>query len=536
MSERFKDSQPARWLQFSAPMLALLLGACGAPPDAASSAVAAKPQSGGTLRVALEGDPQCVDPQQAGNNTALNVGRQLVDSLTDQDPLNGAIVPWLAQRWEVDADSRRFTFHLRGGASFSDGTPVDAAAVKANFEGVAALGARSVLGSTYLAGLKGIETPDSQTVVVEFEQRNAQFLQATSTMTLGLLSKATLGLAAGERCQGQLVGSGPFVLKSFVHNQSVSLQRRDAYDWASSLASHTGKAWLDGIEYLIIPESGVRLGSLASGQIDVNTGVAPQDEPSIERQGLVLLTRANPGVVYNLALNESTPLFADIKVRQALNKAIDRAELQSIISRYQKPASALLASSTPFYREFSSLLAYDPDGARRLLDEAGWQPAADGIRAKDGQKLSFRLDYWQPTPILELVQQQLKRVGIDLRLNKSTISQVTALQASGDFSLRFLNLTRADPDVLRTLYDAAGYNINQRPPGEVDRLLRESAETLDSGKRQVLIDQASELLLRDGHAIALIELATVMAHGKAVHGLHYEASSRLQFFDTWLQR
>lgn len=536
MSERFKDMKPARWLQLSAPMLALLLGACGAPPDTASSAVASRPQSGGTLRVALEGDPQCVDPQQAGNNTALNVGRQLVDSLTDQDPLNGAIVPWLAQRWEVDADSRRFTFHLRGGASFSDGTPVDAAAVKANFEGVAALGARSVLGSTYLAGLKGIETPDSQTVVVEFEQPNAQFLQATSTMTLGLLSKATLGLAPGERCQGQLVGSGPFVLKAFVHNQSVSLQRRDDYDWASSLATHNGKAWLDGIEFLIIPESGVRLGSLASGQIDVNTGVAPQDEQSIERQGLVLLTRANPGVVYNLALNESTPLFGEIKVRQALNKAIDRAELQSIISRYQKPASALLASSTPFYRQFSSLLAYDPDGARRLLDEAGWQPAADGIRAKDGQRLSFRLDYWQPTPILELVQQQLKRVGIDLRLNKSTISQVTALQASGDFSLRFLNLTRADPDVLRTLFDAAGYNINQRQPGEVDRLLRESAETLDSGKRQVLIDQASELLLRDGHAIALIELATVMAHGKAVHGLHYEASSRLQFFDTWLQR
>lgn len=536
MRERFKDMKPARWLQLSAPMLALLLGACGAPPDTASSAVASRPQSGGTLRVALEGDPQCVDPQQAGNNTALNVGRQLVDSLTDQDPLNGAIVPWLAQRWEVDADSRRFTFHLREGASFSDGTPVDAVAVKANFEGVAALGARSVLGSTYLAGLKGIETPDSQTVVVEFEQPNAQFLQATSTMTLGLLSKATLGLAPGDRCQGQLVGSGPFVLKAFVHNQSVSLQRRDDYDWASSLATHQGKAWLDGIEFLIIPESGVRLGSLASGQIDVNTGVAPQDEQSIERQGLVLLTRANPGVVYNLALNESTPLFGEIKVRQALNKAIDRAELQSIISRYQKPASALLASSTPFYRQFSSLLAYDPDGARRLLDEAGWQPAADGIRAKDGQRLSFRLDYWQPTPILELVQQQLKRVGIDLRLNKSTISQVTALQASGDFSLRFLNLTRADPDVLRTLFDAAGYNINQRQPGEVDRLLRESAETLDSGKRQVLIDQASELLLRDGHAIALIELATVMAHGKAVHGLHYEASSRLQFFDTWLQR
>jgi peptide/nickel transport system substrate-binding protein len=536
MNVRSNGMQRGRWLQLSAPVLALLLGACGDPQGGVTSAAASKPQTGGTLRVALEGDPLCLDPQQAGNNTALNVGRQLVDSLTDQDPLSGAIVPWLAQRWEVDADSRRFTFTLRQGVTFSDGTVVDAAAVKANFEGIVSLGARSILGSTYLAGLKRIETPDSQTLVVEFEQPNAQFLQATSTMTLGLLSPATLGLAAGDRCQGQLIGSGPFVLKSFVHNQSVSLRRRDDYDWASSLAAHTGKAWLDGIEFLIIPESGVRLGSLVSGQVDVNTGVAPQDEQSIAGQGLVLLTRANPGVVYNLALNESTPLFADVKVRQALSKAIDRAELQSIISRYQKPASSLLASSTPFYRDFSSALSYEPDTARRLLDEAGWRLGADGIRGKEGQRLSFRLDYWQPTPILELVQQQLKRVGIDLRLNKSTLSQVTALQASGDFSLRFLNLTRADPDVLRTLFDASGYNINKRQPGEVDRLLRESAETLDSGKRQTLIDQASELLLRDGHAIALIELATILAHGKAVHGLHYEASSRLQFFDTWLQR
>lgn len=519
----------------SVPLLALLLTACGDPQSSVTAVDVSKPQAGGTLRVALDGDPQCVDPQQAGNNTALNVGRQLVDSLTDQDPQTGAIVPWLAQSWEVSPDSRRFTFVLRQGATFSDGTAVDAAAVKANLEGVVALGARSILGSTYLAGLKHIDTPDSHTVVVEFEQPNAQFLQATSTMTLGLFSAQTLALPSGDRCQGQLIGSGPFVLKSFVHNQVVSLKRRDDYNWGSSLAAHTGKAWLDGIEFLIIPESGVRLGSLASGQIDVNTGVAPQDEGVIDTQGLVLLTRANPGVVYNLALNESTPLFADISVRQALNKAIDRAELQRIISRYQKPATALLASSTPLYRDLSSLLAHDPEGARTLLEGAGWKPGADGIRVKAGERLSFRLDYWQQTPILELVQQQLKGVGIELRLNKSTISQVTAIQASGDYSVRFLNLTRADPDVLRTVYDVAGYNINNRQPGEVDRLLRESAETLDNARRQVLIDQASELLLRDGHAIALVELATVLAHAKNVHGLHYEASSRLQFFDTWLQ-
>jgi peptide/nickel transport system substrate-binding protein len=513
-----------------------LLSACGDHPDPSAVASATKPVTGGTLKVALDGDPNCIDPQQAGNNTALNVGRQVVDSLTDQDPQTGVIVPWLATSWEVDAQSRRFTFHLRDGVRFADGTPVDAAAVKANIEQILVLGARASLASTYLDGLKGVEVADSRTVIIEFNQANAQFLQATSTMSLGLLAPATLALSAADRCQGQLIGSGPFKLKSFVHNQQVQLSRNDDYAWGSALAGHTGKAWLDGIDFLIIPESGVRLGSLVSGQIDVDTGVVPQNEQTLEAQKLPLLTRANPGVVYVLAPDEKSPLYTELALRQALSKAIDRAQLGTIISRYQKPATALLASSTPFYHDLSPLLAYDPDGARQLLDGAGWKPGADGIRSRDGQRLSLRLDYWQTTPILELVQQQLKQVGIELRLNKATISQVTALKANGDISLNFFNLTRADPDVIRTVFQVSGRNYNNRDRGELDQLMQDSAATLDTPLRQQLVDRISETMIRDGHAIPLIELVTVVGQGKQVQGLHFEASSRLQFFDTWLRR
>lgn len=516
-------------------LLASVLAGCGPQANTSTKTAAAAPQVGGTLRVALDGDPQCVDPQQAGNNTALNVGRQLVDSLTDQHPESGAIVPWLAERWEISDDSRQFTFHLRDGATFSDGSPVNAEAVKANLEGIVTLGARAILGSTYLAGLEQIDTPDAHTVVVRFKQSNAQFLQATSTMSLGLLAPRTLALAPADRCQGQLIGSGPFTLKAFVHNQSVSLLARKDYAWPSSLAAHPGRAWLDGLEFSIIAESGVRLGSLASGQIDVNTAVSPQDEAGVEQQGLKLLTRANPGVVYVLALNETSPLFADARVRQALNKAINRTDFQPIISHYQRPATALLASSTPYYRDLSPLLKADPEAARVLLTQAGWVPGADGIRQKDGQRLSFKLTYWQSVPILELVQQQFRQVGVELILNKTTISQVTAIQAAGDYSARFLNLTRADPDVLRTVFQASALNVSKRAAEPVDDRLAESAATLDPVKRQALIDAASQQLIDGGHALALIELATVIAHGQKVHGLHYEASSRLQFYDTWVQ-
>ena len=373
-------TQPiGRLLARASLLLALSLTGCGdSDAPATASPGADTPRNGGVLKVAFDGDPNCLDPHQAGNSTALNVGRQLTDSLTDQDPQTSAIVPWLAQRWEISSDSRRFTFHLREGVTFSDGTPLDGAAVKANFEAIVRLGALAQLAGTYLAGLQSIEVPDPLTVTIEFRQPNAQFLQATSTMSLGLFAKATLAESSEARCQGKLIGSGPFVLKSFVHNQSARLEHRADYAWPSSLAGHRGRAWLDAIEFLVVPESGVRLGSLLSGQIDVNTGVAVQDEAVLEAQKTPFIARPNPGIVFNLTPNESRELLAEPAVRQALNKAIDRNQLQGIISRYQKPATSVLASSTPFYRDRSDLLAFDPQGAAALLDGAGWRLVAIG--------------------------------------------------------------------------------------------------------------------------------------------------------------
>jgi peptide/nickel transport system substrate-binding protein len=210
--------------------------------------------------------------------------------------------------------------------------------------------------------------------------------------------------------------------------------------------------------------------------------------------------------------------------------------LQSIISRYQLPATSLLAKTTPFYTDFSSELAYDPEGARKLLDDAGWKVGEGGIRVKDGQKLAVPLLYWQSAPFIELVQQQLRAIGVDLQLNKTTISQVNGVRDSGKLAFQFYNLTRADPDIMRTVFLASGRNVNFRQASEVDEVLAQSAGTLDAKLRAELIRKASELLLRDGHAIPLVELATITATGKNVNGLHYEASSRLQFFDAWLQK
>ena len=186
------------------------------------------PGSGGTLTFAVGSDMGCVDPQQVGSNDTIYSVRQLVDSLTDQDPRTGKIVPWLAQSWTVSDDATTFTFRLRPGVTFSDGTPLTAKTVKANFDAIPGLGPRATLGNGYLSGYKGTEVLDDLTAKVSFEQPNAQFLQATSTHSLGLVSDATAAKPAQERCTKGIAGSGPFTLRRYVPNQTIELAKRPA--------------------------------------------------------------------------------------------------------------------------------------------------------------------------------------------------------------------------------------------------------------------------------------------------------------------
>ncbi|MFF2841326.1 ABC transporter substrate-binding protein [Paenarthrobacter sp. NPDC057981] len=521
--------------------VALLASACGGGADAgAQQSAAASPVAGGNLNFAVSVDRGCIDPQQVGNNDAIAIARQTVASLTAQDPKTGEIVPWLAEKFENNADATSFTFTLRTGASYADGTAIDAASVKTNFEAIKALGAKATLGSTYLSDVSGITVKDPQTVVVDFSKPNAQFLQATSTFTLGLLSPASAKLSEADRCAGKFSGSGPFNVKSYTVDKEAVLERRSGYNWPSSTNSNKGEAYLDSVTFKIIPEAGNRTGSLQSGQIDATAAISAADIQLFSGNGFWNETRANPGVVYNLYSNESNPKLKETAVRQAISKAINREEItKTLLTEADQPAKGILSHTTPYFKDYSSLLAHDPDGAKKLLDDAGWNPGADGIREKNGEKLSFKVTYWQsPKEVLELVQQQLKAIGVDLQLKFTTIADVTAAQADKTYDFSYGNLTRSDPDVLRTVFASntarGGSNLREKLP--VDDTLGEQAAALDKDARQKLVDQAQEALIKDAHSIPLYELSTTISASEKVHDLKFEASSRLDFYDAWLSK
>lgn len=519
---------------------ATLLAGCAG--DAVTSTADAGPaQPGGTLRYGLSGAPTCSDPAQAATNQTIYVTRQVVDSLTDQNPETGEIEPWLAESWEVSPDARSFTFELKDGVTFSDGTPVDAEAVQANFDAIVnVLGAaRAQLGASYLTGYQGTTVIDPSTVRVDFSTPNAQFLQASSTPQLGIQALSTVSGTPEERCTGANVGSGPFTYSDYQQDRSATVVKRAGYDWGSAVFGHEGEAYLDSIEFTVVPESGVRTGSLSSDQLDAVSDALPQDAPQIEAVGGRILTTSNPGIPFGFQPNVSRGVLQDDAVRAALIPAIDRQQLiDTILGPDFVTATSTLASATPGYITLDDV-AYDPELAEQILDDAGWSLGSDGIREKDGQKLSFQVMFSAVfagnQAILELTQQQLRAIGVDLRLELVSNSEATARQGTKDYDSTYYNSTRADGDLLRTAFGVDQRNLNDRGPiPELDAVLTDQLATTDTQERNELIGQAQQLVLDNGLWIPTIELSQAVGAGARVQDLKFEASARLQFFDIWL--
>ncbi|NQX26558.1 ABC transporter substrate-binding protein [Microbacteriaceae bacterium VKM Ac-2854] len=526
----------------------LLLSAC----SAAASTTESTPESpvpGGTLRLSYSADTaSCIDPNQVSFIENRGITRNFTDSLTDQDPETGEIVPWLATDWTVSDDATEFVFTLRDGVTFSDGTALDATAVKTAYDGIVALGAASYLGISYLAGYQSTEVVDDDTVKVTFATPNVSFLQATSTTTLGILSPATYAKTAEERCAGDLVGSGLFVLDSYVANTEAVLSRRDGYAWPSALVENQGESYLDGIQVSYVPEDSVRVGNLISGGTDLawpRTPISEADQARIEAEGGTIESRSLPGNAQGYIPNVKNggPL-ADVKVRGAITKAIDYDSYASTVFWDGYPVvSSAYDTSTPSYADNSELLAFDPEGAAELLDDAGWRVGDDGYRYKDGEKLTLVFPTTAAGIGDQLIQAQLKEVGIDLVLDVVTQAVATERLAAGDYDLTVRYQTRADPSVLASVLDQS---ISKAPiaqnsqdaatAAEVSRLFDEGFAAVESAERDTVYAELQSYLIEQGVVFPYQERVLYLARSEAVHGFALTSESMLRANDIWLSQ
>jgi len=417
---RFRRAQAAALLTASA----LLLTACGgnsgggAEPAANSS----EPVQGGTLVFAEVTPINNFQTQSARFYEKANVLNSVLDRLTYFDAESGKLVPWIASKFSGNEDNTEFTFDIRPDVTFSDGTPLDAEAVKANLDVLGkGLEKAQIQPNVDFSAYESTEVVDEDTVKVELKSADANFLRATSSVAAGLVSPKTLELDnAGQSDIAKISGSGPFVFESEKPDEEIVLAKRADYAWAPETAKNQGAAYLDKVVVKYLPEVAHRAGAVQSGQVDLVRGLQPADEAAVTTGGNQVLPARGIDLTANMAaVRIGSGKLADEKVRQALQVGIDRQALKdTVLSDSYEIAGSILNHRAPGFVDLSADLAYDPEKAKSLLDEAGWVAGSDGIREKDGKKLEVTVTSSNNSvvikPAFELIEQQWREIGVKL--------------------------------------------------------------------------------------------------------------------------
>jgi peptide/nickel transport system substrate-binding protein len=512
------------------------------------------PVRGGTFTIAFRSDDTSkttLDPVEQQWLEIRTMLRNVVESLTDQDPATGEIVPWLATGWDISEDQLTYTFSLRQDVTFSNGERFDAAAVKASFDSnLAAIAANpSLFGATYLAGVTGARVIDDFTVEITLESPNAAFLQALSTVTLGILAPDSYAADVSERKLGtNLIGTGPFILETYTPDVSLSLVARDDYVPSTGVAANQGPAYIDRLELVFIPEDSVRVGSLQSGEVDAAAPRNPFSQPDrdlLAAHGIVLESFALPGPIeaYYPKVTEGDPL-SDKRVRHAVQSAIDRTTYAATVFGPDYPVAAgVFDSSTPYYKDESDKLTYDPEESKRLLDEAGWVVGDDGYRVKDGEVLELVYPVTAESTGDLLVQDLLRQVGIKLVLNVLTAGEQSEAVSKGEWDFTRGVLTRGDPSILGSILDA---RMSQNPerskwsvPADIQTQLQElftqGLTTLDSPERRAVYEEIQDLLLDEYLLFPVFERVQQLGYQPYVHGIAFTAEGFLDFRSVWLE-
>lgn len=522
-----------------------------------SAAVAAEnaPKNGGTLIYLEQQAHTNLYPPAGGFYPNGGILNQITDKLTWQNPKTLQIEPWIAQSWTTNADYTEYTFKLRPGVTFSDGTPLDANAVAKNFD-------------TYGLGNKALNQPVSEvinnylksevidplTVKFFFKSPSPGFLQGTSAIGSGLVSLSTLEKNFNQLGSARsIIGSGPFVVESDRPGREVKLVARKDYNWAPPSFAHQGRPYLDGVNVLVTPEDSVRIGALLSGQADAIRQIQAYDEKRVSDKGFAVYASPTRGVNNSVNFRPDNPLVADQKVREALLHATNTKEIvQTLFSANYPQATSVLAKTAVGYVDLSDKLKFDPAQAARLLDEAGWKSGPDGVRQKDGQSLTLTAYESPPQPqnkeTLQLVAQQWAKVGVKLNVlagdaGSKTLDNLDPAKTGVYPSM----VGRADPDVLKSQYFPTLRNVLLQKGGASDKvkqfeddhlnaLLSGIASATSQDKRIALVNEVQQYLIDKAYVIPIFEEPQVYAGAPSTKGLSFEAVGRPSFYNTWLDK
>jgi peptide/nickel transport system substrate-binding protein len=493
------------------------------------------PVSGGELIMGLASDIMArggMDP--AGTTTVPNlvVCNNIYDNLFYMDT-DGSIKLGILDSYTVSPDTKVFTFKIRSGIKFHDGTTLDAEAVKFMFDRIVdpanALPAKASLGPFDKCVVK-----DASTVEVHFKEPFAAFINNLTMYNFGVPSPTAVQKYGKDFAQNP-VGSGPFIFKTLVPAQSLTLERNPDYNWApKGMYEHTGPAYLDKITFKFIPEEVPRMGALETGVCNAvvylsGDGLARfRAEPAKYKVTIVPV----PCVGFSYYLNSEKFPTNDVAVRQAMLWAVDQPKMaEALYKGVLTPALGVFSPAMMGYdKRIDEMYSYNPAKAKEILEAAGWKLGADGVRSKDGKRLVVdlaTLEGSRYSMAAEWMQAELKEVGIEAKLSMMASSARLEAGKTGSHNGVQMGAQANDPDVLRTLFHSTQIgadNYSRIQDAELDAWLVEAAQTTDIARRKDLYFKAQEKIRQQALLLPIYNTTHAFAQSTKVTGLRMDGT------------
>lgn len=498
--------------------------------EAGNAEVVAQETEGGTLTVAVS-DPICgLDPAQICGYPSGPAALYLISNRLVRVDSDLQLLPDLAESWEVSPDGLTWTMSLRQGVVFHDGTPFNSRAVQAHFDHSRDPELAATTG-TLFPQITSIELPDDYTVVFGLDEPFGPFISYMAVYVRVIMSPTAIAEYGATNVGLHPVGTGPYKVAEFEPNVRLVLERFVDY--------FEGRPSLDQVIILPAPEASSRANLLRTGQVDVAESVPVEELADLQSNPDITVIQKASLFVFGVNFNTDLPPFDDVRVRQALNYGVDKQILvDAIFGGAATVLDSPLAEPIIGYTSIGTY-EYDPDRARALLAEAGWEDRdGDGVVDKDGEPLQPTYIYSEQNlraaEVAQAIQGDLRNIGVDVQLkviehaawSSAVLTERGNLQAELQFTsfnpsdgdatrqLRFMFLTNPDP----TGKPAEG-NWGWYSNPQVDEVLQAASLEVDQAKRSQILAEVQALLMEDAPWIWLYAPDLLVGVRKGVQGV-----------------
>jgi peptide/nickel transport system substrate-binding protein len=493
-------------------------------------AAPAAAQPAGTLVVGLVAEPVNLDPAQVTDLNSNRVGRRIVETLVTFPDESTQIVPGLAESWTISKDGLQYTFKLRSGIKFHDGTPFTAEAVKfsierqINAEHPAHKLGKYPFANFFFGNVKAVEALSDERVAFLLKEPRASFLAILTAGAASIVSPTAV-MKSGPDYPLQPVGTGPFKFVSWDRGQRVILEKNPAY-WKFPVK-------LDRVIYRPIVEDQARLTELLTGSLDLIVGVPPDFVGQLESGGKAAVLKQVGAHVWYLGINNQKKPFDDKRVRQALNYAVNKdAIVRDVLKGTGTPSRGPVLPNTWAADPTLKAYPYDPERAKKLLAEAGfpngfsttlWVPeSGSGMQS--------------PVAMSTVVQSNLKAVGVNVTLQTMEWGAFLAKLRTKEqelFALSWMAGTE-DPDMVMypllhsSQWTPNGPNRALYKNPKFDDLLQQARLTTDQARRASLYKEAQRILVDDAPWVFVDHEIQIAALARRVQGFKLHPSFDLR--------